>query len=150
MQDKYFEAAKEAAKRAKTVKRMLFLVKDAGGDATEWFMQHYTDIIAFVEAHAKLQEGEELQIPESIDALFQSLPYSVKKKEINDAYDTYWDAWKGSSSKGVMLARLNTFTKDHGLTEETNVDDIRMMLCDQLSKYSERLIKLERNKWYIA
>lgn len=147
----------EIAKRAKSYVRMLVFInvaaKSGNGYAKVWWDTHAEAIQTFIEELKKPRvEGEELTVPEPIRITFDNLPYGKKLKEAETAYMQYYEAWEFSHNLGVMLARLKATNPKHGLTQEEQQDEKKVLvaLCDALSGFSATVKKLESNKWYIA
>jgi len=153
-EDPIIAAAIASAARAKTITRMILILRVAKPPARKWFEQNQDIIQEYARAIQKVQGDDKIEVPEPIFALFKNLPYYKKKKEIEDRYDSYYQAWVGilnqKGSKGVMLAKLNYLNRHHNLSQENSEQEILVALCDALSGYSVDLQALENNPKYIS
>lgn len=151
-EDPILKAARASAARAKSIVRMLLILRIAKPPAKQWFEQNQDTIYAYARALKTAKEGEIIEPPKVIGDLFASLPYSKKKKEIEEKYDAYYQAWIGmlhqKGSKKIMLARLSAIKK-HNLTEENSEKEILIALCDALSDFSSSMKLLEESTYYI-
>ena len=142
-----FSEAVKIAERAKSYMRMIILLRNAGA---KWYSTHQDEILTFVQVLQEQQEGEEIEAPKNVQALFNALSFSRRKQAAIEKYDQYYEAWAGSTSKNVMLARLKTLDSKFAVTNDSDTDVIRICLCDALSGYSAAILKLYASTFYQA